>query len=122
MHKHPLNLAIRFLLEMTALVSSGVWAYGLDDSFMGIVYAVLTVLLLMILWGVFNVPNDPSRSGKAPMVVKGWLRLLIEFAIFSFGIWTMNQVCEALYSCIFGGLIVLHCLVSYERIIWLLKR
>lgn len=122
MNKHPLNLAIRFLLEMTALVSSGVWAYGLDDSFMGIVYAVLTVLLLMILWGVFNVPNDPSRSGKAPMVVKGWLRLLIEFAIFSFGIWTMNQVCEALYSCIFGGLIVLHYLVSYERIIWLLKR
>lgn len=122
MHKHPLNLAIRFLLEMTALVSSGVWAYGLDDSFMGIVYAVLTVILLMILWGVFNVPNDPSRSGKVPMVVKGWLRLLIEFAIFSFGIWTMNQVCEALYSCIFGGLIVLHYLVSYERIIWLLKR
>ena len=33
-------------------------------------------------WVTFAVPGDPSRSGRAPVPVPGWVRLLLELAVF----------------------------------------
>ena len=36
--------------------------------------------------GVFAVPDDPSRSGSAPIAVPGLARLTLEAAVFGVGI------------------------------------
>ncbi|MBD5075212.1 DUF2568 domain-containing protein, partial [Xanthomonas citri pv. citri] len=58
------NLLLRFTLEIAALISLGVYAW---ISFNGYFKYVLTLVLpiaVMIVWSVFAVPHDPSRSGQ----------------------------------------------------------
>ena len=76
----------------------------------------------MIIWGTFAVPNDPSRSGEAPVVTSGIIRLAIEIGIFVFAIWALIE-CEyfkpALILCL---ALIVHYIVSYDRIIWLISQ
>jgi len=34
------------------------------------------------IWGIFAVPDDPSRSGNAPVIAPGLVRIVIELAFF----------------------------------------
>jgi len=122
MSNHPVNLLIRFILELLCLFSSGFWAWVNYDNALRYVLSFGIPVLLAFLWGTFAVKNDPSRSGKAPVPVAGWLRLLMEFAFFSFGIWASYKSGYVLASILFAVIILLHYLVSYDRIIWLLKQ
>mgnify|MGYP001828086701 CR=1 FL=1 len=78
-------------------------------------------LLAAVAWGTFNVPNDPSRSGKAPVPVPGWTRLLIELALFGSASWALHDLSPT-YGWIFGFVTLLHYVLSYDRIGWLLNR
>ena len=76
----------------------------------------------MLIWGVFNVPGDPSRSGAAPVPVPGVVRLLLELAILvggAFALWLSGYRAA---SIILAVLIVAHYLLSIDRIAWLLRR
>ncbi|MFQ6227417.1 DUF2568 domain-containing protein [Nocardia sp. NPDC002869] len=42
---------------------------------------VLLPVIAATAWGVIAVPDDPSRSGAAPVAVPGAIRLLVEFAV-----------------------------------------
>ena len=66
-------------------------------------------------------PNDPSRSGAAPIKVSGIIRLAIELAIFILSIWALYDLEYYRLSWFLGVLVTAHYLVSYDRIIWLLK-
>lgn len=68
MGSHPVNLIVRFLLEIMALIVSGIWAWSLTDGWTSLILAFGIFVVLAIIWGSFAVPNDPSRSGKAPIV------------------------------------------------------
>ena len=75
-----------------------------------------------VLWGLFNVPGDPSRSGAAPVPVRGIVRLAGELAFFALGAW-------ALATSGYGGLgialaiaVAIHYAISYDRIAWLIAR
>jgi len=160
MGSHPINLIIRFVLELLALLAVGFWAWksfdgalqyilgiGLpilmtivwgtfavpDDpsrsgtwkSFDGALQYILGIglpILMTIVWGTFAVPDDPSRSGKAPIPVSGSLRLLIELLFFAIATWALYDLQEIELSSIFGGLVIIHYLVSYDRISWLLSK
>ncbi len=89
MGSNPLNLAFRFLLEIAALAAMTYWGWTQHDGIWRIVFAVGVPLLAAVLWGTFAVPDDPSRSGKAPVPVPGIVRLLLELAIFTFAIWAL---------------------------------
>ena len=121
MGAHPLNLAIRFLLELTALASAGYWGWKTGDGFMRLILAIGIPLVLAVIWGTFNVPGDPSRSGQAPVVTPGMVRLLIEFAVLGFGAWTMYQAISPKAAVVYGVVEILHYAVSYDRIAWLLS-
>ena len=123
MGSHPLNLILRFLLELTALVTLGIWGwqYG-DGSWLGYVLAAGLPILAAVVWGVFNVPNDPSRSGKAPVVVPGIIRLTIELMLFALAIWALYDLSYTRYSWILGVVVIMHYIASYDRILWLIKQ
>jgi len=71
------------------------------------------------IWGILAVPNDPSRSGSAPVPVPGALRLLVEFLILGSAFLAMYA--GLLYlSLIFGVLVIIHYILARERIRWLL--
>lgn len=122
MGSHPINLIIRFILELLALASVGFWAWKSFDGTLQYILGIGLPILMTIVWGTFAVPDDPSRSGKAPIPVSGALRLLIEFLFFAVATWALYDVKQIELSYIFGGLVIIHYLVSYDRISWLLSK
>jgi hypothetical protein len=73
-------------------------------------------------WGVFAVPNDPSRSGAAPIAVPGMLRLAIEAIIFIFAVWALYDTGFTKLSWVLGIIVAIHYLTSYDRILWLIRQ
>ena len=121
MSQNPINLTIRFALELLALVALGAWAKTQYSGVMGYVLMILIPLWAAILWGLFNVKGDPSRSRKAPVPVPGLIRLLLELSIFGSATWALFPL-NPTYGWIFGAVTLMHYILSYDRILWLLKR
>lgn len=121
MGAHPMNLALRFLLEILALLAIGMWSYRLVPNGWKYILAALIPILVATAWGVFNVPGDPSRSGAAPVIVPGLIRLIIELAIFTFASWALFTTGHTQWSEIFSVIILIHYLISYDRVGWLLQ-
>ena len=121
LQKH--NLLLRFLLEICALVASGIWSYKTHSS--SKIQWLMTFLvpsMLMVLWGTFNVVGDPSRSGHAPIKVRGWFRLFVEAFVFGFGGWSLYTINNDLVASVYIGLLVIHYTFSFKRLSWLLKQ
>ena len=122
MGSHPLNLALRFMLELAALFAFARWGWihstGLLRYFLGLGLP----LLAAVLWGTFAVPDDPSRSGKAPVPIPGLMRLLLELVFFGFATWCFFATGLSVWGWILGVVTLLHYLASYDRMRWLLKR
>lgn len=122
MGAHPINLTIRFLLEIVTLISVGMWGWKQGGGWLRFVLAIGIPIVLAAIWVTFAVPNDPSRSGAAPIVTAGFIRLLIELGFFAFGIWSLYSLGFTKASLALGIIGVIHYLVSYDRIAWLLSQ
>jgi hypothetical protein len=115
------NDVMRFILELWALVAYGY--LGLDQN-LGLLNYILMVifpLVIAILWGIFAVPNDPSRSGGAPIPVPGAIRLVLEFLIFGGAFWIMFAGILIYVSLVYIILVIIHYILARERIRWLLS-
>lgn len=115
------NLALRFGLELAALASlaAAAWKLGAGPArWIGVVVVPLTAA---VVWGVFNVLDDPSRSGAAPVEVDGWARLALELAILGGGAAAAGYVVRPGLGLVFGLAVVGHYLVSVDRIEWLVQ-
>jgi len=119
---HPINLSIRLLLELSALLAMGAWGWGQSEGWLRFVLALGIPLIVAVVWGTFAVPNDPSRSGSAPIAVPGLLRLTIELAVFVFAIWTVYDLGYTRLSWLLGIIVAIHYFTSYDRILWLIDR
>ena len=99
--------------------------FGIADPYGYIVFLCLgiigVIVLAAVVWGTFAVPEDPSRSGKAPIPVPGAVRLVIELALFAAGTWAFFAADRPLWGLALGILTVIHYALSYDRIVWLLK-
>lgn len=121
MGSNPINLMLRFILELISLISIGFWGWS---QFTGLSKIVLTIILpvtIALLWGVFAVPDDPSRSGKTVVATPGYLRLILEIFIFSICMFALYKTGRVEMSYVISGLILIHYVISYDRIIWLFK-
>lgn len=121
MGSHPINLAVRFLLEVSALLSLGLWGWRSSTGWLRLALALLVPIIAAALWGVFAVPGDPSRSGSAPIAVPGVLRLALELGFFALATWALRDSGLTRASWVLGIVVVLHYLASYDRLVWLLK-
>ena len=107
---------------MSGLVTLGVWGWARGDGAMKYVLALAVPIIAAAIWGIFAVPNDPSRSGNSPVVVPGLVRLVIELAFFSFVVWALFALRQSTLAWLFGVIVIVHYLVSYERVSWLLHQ
>jgi hypothetical protein len=116
------NLCLRFILEMTGLVVLGSWGWASGDGVLKYIFALAVPIIAAAAWGIFAVPNDPSRSGNAPVAVPGIIRLLLELAFFSLVVWALFALHRPMFGSIIGGIVIVHYLASYERVSWLLRQ
>ena len=116
------NLALRLGLEIGALIGLGLAAWTQTDGAARWVAVVAVPLAAAALWGTFNVVDDPSRSGEAPVEVPGWVRLTVELLVLGGG-WVAYGI--AGYPAIgaaFAALTLLHYGAGRARLRWLLSR
>jgi len=119
---HPINLIVRFLLEIAALIFFGIWGWEQSDNWLRFVLAIGIPIVLAAIWGIFAVPNDPSRSGSAPVKTNGFIRLVFELSFFAFAIWTLKDMGSSKLSLIMAVAVLVHYVISYKRVIWLLTK
>ena len=115
------NLALRFALEVAALTGLAAAAWRLGPGAVRWIGVVLVPVTAAVAWGVFNVLDDPSRSGAAPVEVNGWIRLGLELAILGGGAVAVGFATGPALGAVFGLAIVGHYLVSLDRIEWLVQ-
>ncbi len=119
MGKNPVNLALRFFLELFGLFALGYWGWTQHASWLRFLWTIGLPLIAAVLWGTFRVPDDP---GKAPVAVPGFIRLFLEAVYFGGSVLALFASGQPVWGWIFGILIVIHYLLSYDRIAWMLKR
>ncbi|MFF0542167.1 YrdB family protein [Nocardia thailandica] len=120
MSLNPVLLGVRFLLELTALASFGVYGWRAFDTPWRYLLVVALPLAAALLWGVFALPDDPSRGGDVPVPVSGPVRLLVEFAVLFGGaaaLWGAGLPGAALVS---TAVLVGYHLLAWDRVLWLL--
>lgn len=119
MGSHPVNLALRFFLELAAWAAIGYWGWTQHEGITRFVLAFGLPLVAMAVWGVFRVPGDP---GDAPVAVPGIVRLVIELAEFGIAAWLLADAGRSTLGIIFAIVVALHYIASYDRIGWMLVR
>ena len=122
MGSNPINLALRFFLELTALMAMGFWGWNQGKDALRFMLALGIPVIAVVLWGVFAVPDDPSRSGNALVATPGILRLALELMYFSFAAWSLHSAGAIKASWIFGIVTLVHYALSYDRLFWLIKQ
>jgi hypothetical protein len=97
---HPLNLGLRFVLEVAALAAFAWWGWAWGDPWRWPLAIGLPVLAAII-WGLFRTPGDGSANQKAPVPVHGIIRAELAGVILTLTV-------------------ILHYVLSWDRVLWLM--
>lgn len=123
MTMHPLNLALRFGLEMAALGLFAVWGWRHGgDGLARLIMAVMPPLAGAALWAIFAVPDDPSRNGAAPVAVPGLIRLALEAGIFVAAALALADIGGRGWAIAFAAVTAAHYALSWQRLAFLLDQ
>ena len=114
------NLALRFGLEVSALIAIGVASWQLAPGSWRWLAAAAIPLVAAVVWGTFNVVGDPSRSGEAPIEVAGAIRLTLELAILLAGVVALGVASRGELAGLMAFAIGFQYTMSWSRIRWLL--
>jgi hypothetical protein len=121
MGSNPINLAVRFLLEVAGLSALGWWGWLEGDGALRYVLALGLPAIAALVWGLLTVPGDPSRSGKAPVEIPGTARLVLEVAFFVVATWALVASGAVMIGYTYGIVAAIHNAVSYDRLLWLIR-
>lgn len=122
MGSNPINLAFRFLLELTAIFIYSYWGWNASTGPLRVLLALGLPLIAAAIWGTFRVPEDSSHSGKAPIPIPGALRLFLELGFFSLAAYLLMIRGKEGLGWLFAGAVLIHYLLSYDRVFWMLKQ
>ncbi|MFF7529235.1 DUF2568 domain-containing protein [Streptomyces bobili] len=112
---------MRFALEPAALVCFGIWSWVTQSAPLRYVAVVAVPVAVAVLWGVFATPADASRSGGTVIATPGPLRLLLELAVFFGGATALYAAGSRTLGVLLAGVLVVYHLVSWDRVLWLLR-
>ena len=123
MLNNPINLLVAFLLELVALFAFGFWGWYVGDGIFKILLAIALPVLGAVIWGVFGTVGDSrgQPGSKPPVAVAGPVRLAIEVGIFILATLAFLAAGATLAGIIFGVVALVQRLVSYQRVMWLLR-
>ncbi|MER9554629.1 YrdB family protein [Mesorhizobium sp. M0323] len=116
------NLTLRFLLELAALLGLGMAGWSLSAGMWRWILAMSLPFVAAALWGIFAVPNDPSRSGRAPVPVPGGVRLVLELVILFGGAAGFHLAGYTTAGIAVALLIAVSYAFSLDRLGWLLRQ
>ena len=122
MGSNPINLAVRFILEIAGLMALGWWGWNQTEGILRFVLALGVPILAAVLWATFAVPDDLSRSGEARVPVPGIVRLLLELVFFTSATWSLFAMGVTTLGWIYGITVLVHYVVSYDRVAWLVRQ
>lgn len=122
MGSHPANLVFRFFLETALLIALGYWGWTQGEGVLRYALAAALPLAAAFTWGTFGAPKDPTRSGDFPVRIPGLLRLLLELALFAVGVAALFGAGAPLFGWAFALAVVVHYVLSYDRLAWLVRQ
>lgn len=114
------NLGFRLLLEVAMLAGIVVASVLNYDGATAWIAAVVGLVVAVTLWGVFAVPDDPSRSGKTVVATPGPVRLLLEIALFAAVVVWLVAAESYVFAALLGAGVLVHYLSWPARTRWLL--
>lgn len=120
MGQNIFNLGLRFVLEIAALVAVGYWGWQQHNGVLRYVLAIGLPLGTAVLWATFRVVGE-AGGGQPIVAVAGWVRLLLELALFSFAVWGLHNAGAKQFACGLGIILIIHYLLAYDRLWWLLQ-
>lgn len=118
MSNHPVNLLVRFLMELAMLVILGMWGWYYGDGAMKYVLGIGLPVVAATLWGIFRIPNDPK---PAPVAIPGIVRLMYELFLFAFATWALWDVGHTTMSIIMGITTIASYTAGYDRTLKMLR-
>jgi hypothetical protein len=118
MANHPLNLALRFFLELLGLYAMGYWGWTQHTGLPRYLWAIGLPLVAAVMWGTFRVPGHP---GPAPVPVPGLLRLILEGVFFGVAVSAFYSAGRESWALAFGGIVLFHYLLSANYVAELLR-
>ncbi len=118
MNTNPINLGIRFLLEIVMLIVFALWGWHLSITWIRYIAAAGIPLMAAALWGIFRIPDDPK---PAPVEIPGVVRLLLELVLFTLAIYDLMHLGYTQLSLVMTLIVLLHYLASYDRT-WVMLR
>ena len=123
MSNNPLNLILRFVLEVLAVSAFAFWGWAWG-GWLRWPLAIGCLLLAAAVWGIFRTPGDPS-SGAGVIATRGPIRLALELGIFALAILALlnahaNSRAETV-AIVLGVGVVIHYALSWDRVAWLLR-
>lgn len=121
MSQNPINLALRFILEMVALFAIGYGGWHVTENAWRYLFAIGLPLLMAYLWGAFRPRSELRQPNHATHLVPGWLRLLIEALAFGGGTWGFLSAGAVISGWGFAAIVVVHYAISYDRVLTLLR-
>lgn len=114
------NLGLRLLLEVglfAGIVGAAILNYGGATVWIA---SIVGIVFTASVWGVFAVPNDPSRFGKTVVVTPGTVRLAIELGLFAAVTAWLTTGEGYVYAALLGGGTIVHYAAWPARIRWLI--
>jgi hypothetical protein len=120
MGQNIFNLALRFILEIIALIAIGYWGWVQHQGVLRYALVISLPVIAAVLWAIFRVSGEPN-SGPPIVAVPGPVRLLLEIAFFGFAVWSLFNTGITGGAWLLGGILLFHYLISYDRIWWLLR-
>lgn len=118
----PWNLALRFMLELWALLAMGLASRDLLHGWLRSVAMLAVPLAAAAAWGTFTVRGDPSRGKTGPVPVSGPVRLAVEAAFFGLACALLLLARHIAAALGLGALIALHYAAAHARTRWLVAQ
>ena len=122
MSQHPLNLAVRFALELAALAALGRWSWMAQSGALRWLLVLGIPVIAATAWGLLRVPNEPHHHAKHGVIaVRGPVRLLVEAALFGGAVAALAASGATGWAWGMAAVTLAHYLVSWDRVVWLLR-